>query len=204
MDGTLDQKEKEIRELWRTPGFAGAFTGLATFRSSLALDKNIHVSKKKLFNIMQHDEDFVLETKRKRKHFQRRKFLVHGFSSVWQADLAEMPVVNSFVGFLCCIDVFSRNIYCALLKSKEATVVRAAFRHLFKEAKSKPEKLETDRGSEFQGNKSFFKSQQIFYKIKVGKNKAAFAEHAIQVRKKINQKKLLSLKLFLSDSFLDG
>ncbi len=77
-----DETKKQILKLWRTPSFAGSFTGLATFQSLLALDKNIHISRTRLFQIMQRDEDFVLETKKRRKTFPRRKMIVHGFGKL--------------------------------------------------------------------------------------------------------------------------
>ena len=183
MAGMLSPAKKRlIRSLWRKPGFPGAFTGLSTFRASLALDKNIHVSRTNLFHIMQRDNDFILETKRRRKKIPRRKLIVHGFATIWQSDIAEMPAYGEYNSFLCCIDLFSRNIYCRSLKSKQAKDVKEAFLDIFREVKVTPQQLETDRGSEFLGNRRFFAKQQIFYKIKVGKNKASFAEHAIQVR----------------------
>ncbi len=184
MSAISEETKEQILSLWRKPGFPGAFTGLATFRTALALNKDIHLSKSQLFNIMKNDEDFVLETKRRRKQFPRRKLVIHGFGSVWQSDIAEMPLINDYIGFLCCIDLFSRNIYCKSLKSKEAKAVKVAFQEIFKQAGIKPQQLETDRGSEFLGNRSFFLKQQFFFKIKVGKNKASFAEHAIQVKQK--------------------
>ena len=183
-DDIPDETKKKIRELWRKPGFPGAFTGLSNFRATLALDKNIHLSRIKLFHIMQDDEDFILETKRKRKQIPRRPLVVHGVASVWQADIGEMFTFNKFKSFLCCVDFFSRRIFCHLLETKSAKEVRLAFKKIFKEAGMRPQTLETDRGTEFLANRNFFRNHQIFHKIKIGKNKAAFAEHAIQVRKR--------------------
>ncbi len=47
----------------------------------------------------------------------------------------------------------------------------------------KPEKLECDQGGEFTGNRSFFKKEKIFFKIKIGRNKASFAEYGIHLVK---------------------
>ncbi len=144
---------------------------------------------------MEGDEDFILETKRRRKRFKRRKLVVHGFASVWQSDLAEMPEFNSYVGFLCCIDLFSRNIYCEALKSKKAEQVKENFKQIFSRVGMKPNSIETDRGSEFIGNKAFFRKEKIYLSFKVGRNKASFAEHAIQVGYTFFMKSLSKLKL---------
>ena len=172
---------EEIRKLWRTKTFPGAFSGLANFKVALATNKNIQISSKQLFSIMKTDEDFILETKRRRKRFNRRKLIVHGFATVWQSDVGIMPEFNSYVAFLCCIDLFSRNIYCAALKTKTAEEVQKKFKEIFSRVGFKPNKLETDRGSEYVGSKDFFQKEEIYLTFKVGRNKASFAEHAIQV-----------------------
>ena len=173
--------KKIILKLWRTPTFSGAFSGLSNFKTCLAMDKHIFISRADLFEIMRHDEDFILETKKRRKRFPRRKLFVHGFATLWQADLAQMTLFEKYKGFLCCIDLFSRNIYCYPLTSKSPKQVAQAFRKIFKVANAKPKQLETDKGVEFTANKSFFKKEKIYFKTKIGANKASFAEHAIQV-----------------------
>ncbi len=177
-----EKEKKKIRALWRTPGFSGSFVGLANFRVALANEKDLHFTNSELFNIMKEDQDFILETKRRVKKINRRELTVHGFCSVWQADVGDMFPYNKFKGFLCCVDLFSRNIYCRALRSKKSTEIEKHFRDIFKAVGFKPHKLETDRGSEFLGSKAFFRAEKIVYKIKVGANKASFAEHGIQVR----------------------
>ena len=85
--------------------------------------------------------------------------------------------------FLLCIDVFSHQIFCEPLKTKKASEVRSAFKKIFIRAAIRPEKLETDQGKEFQANSKFFRSQKIFFKFKIGRNKASFAEYAIHLVK---------------------
>ncbi len=172
---------KKIRLLWRTPSFPGSFSGLSNFALALK-GKNIQLTKHEVFDIMKTDQDFILETKKKRKRFQRRKLMVHGFGNIWQADIGDMIPFRGYKSFLCCVDLFSRNIYCKKLKSKTATAVKNKFQQIFNEVGFAPEKLETDRGSEFIGNRLFFKERNVFFKTKTGANKAAFAEHAIQVK----------------------
>ncbi len=177
-----EKEKKKIRALWRTPSFAGSFSGLANFRTSLATEKDIHLSHSELFNIMKEDENFILETKKRVKRFKRREMVVHGFATVWQADIGDMFQFNKVSSFLCCVDIFSRNIYCRMLRTKKSIEVQKKFLEIFEGVGMKPHKLETDRGSEFQGSKAFFLKEKIVYKVKVGANKASFAEHGIQVR----------------------
>ena len=153
--------KKRIWKLWRDPKFSGSFCGLSTFQLALK-QQHISISKEELFKIMSTDVDFILETKRRRKRFLRRKMKVHGFAVLWQVDLGDMFPYEDYKSFLCCIDIFSRNIYCRPLKSKTAKTVQKKFIEIFKEAGMRPEKIESDRGSEFIGSRSFFKENKIF------------------------------------------
>ena len=171
--------DEEIIELWKDPSFTGSFSGVANFARALELEKNVTISRRRLFEILRKDEDFLLETRKIRKHFPRRSMNLHGYGKLFQSDVAFMMPVNNYIGFLLCIDIFSRKIFCELLQSKRAEDIRQAFNNIFKEAKVIPEKLETDQGTEFRGNKAYFLKNGIFFKEKFGKNKASFAEHSI-------------------------
>ncbi len=92
--------------------------------------------------------------------------------------------IDNFIGFLICVDVFSRKIFCRAIKSKSSESVRRAFRKIFRTIDDKPDVLETDQGSEFVSNAQFFKDEKIFLKFKRGPNKASFAENAILLVKR--------------------
>ncbi len=178
------EKIKKIISLWKTPTFAGSYLGLSSFQMALKLDQNIDISRKDLRDIMQTDEDFLLETRKIKKMFPRREMNSHGFCSTWQSDVGFMFTIDSYIGFLVCVDVFSRKIFCRAIKSKTAESVQKAFLKIFRMVNDKPDVLETDQGSEFLGNKTFFKEEKIFLKFKTGANKASFAENAILLIKR--------------------
>ncbi len=183
--GTPSEATKQkILKLWRTPEFPGSYLGLSNFRLALKLDKNIDISRHELRKIMQTDEDFLLETRKIKKTFPRRPMNTHGFCATWQSDLAFMFPYQNFIGFLICIDIFSRQIFCQSLKSKSSQAVQKAFKIIFQKCGDKPDVLETDQGSEYVGNKEFFKKEKIYLKWKIGLNKASFAENAILIVKR--------------------
>ncbi len=175
--------DEELIQLWKNPKFSGSFSGITNFRAALAVEKDIHVSKAKLFSILRKDPDILLETKKKLKKIPRRSMMVHGVGILWQCDLAEMHEINGKKYFLLCIDVYSHKLYCEALQTKSAKEVRNAFKKIFNVAQLKPEKIESDQGGEFRGNKVFFQQQKIFFKVKIGRNKASFAEYAIHLVK---------------------
>ena len=177
-----DRLRNKIIKLWKTPSFSGSASGLSTFQDALK-EKGIKISYNQLYVIMRDVPDYITTTRPIRR-YPRRKMIVHGYGNLWQADLAEMPHDGDFRYFLLCIDIFSRKIFCRPLKSKTSLEVRNAFEEIFEEAHSVCNKLETDQGTEFKGNKKYFKEKKFFFRFKTGLNKASFAEHAIYLVKR--------------------
>ena len=165
-------KQNEILELWRDPNFSGSYSGLANFQSCLQNEKNIYLSRNELLQILKKDRNYVLEMRKVPKVIERRGMNIHGYGNLFQADVGILFEHDNYIGFLLCIDVYSRRIFCEKLKSRTKEEVQKAFKNIFLEAAVKPEKIETDAGGEFVGNKLFFEKEKIFFKIKTGANKA--------------------------------
>ncbi len=162
----------KIRQLWRDPKFSGSFSGLVNFQTALKFEKNINISRKKLYDILSKDRNYLLEMRKIKKRIKRRPMNIHGYCVLWQCDIGQLFRHGEYSAFLLCVDVFSKRLFCRPLKSKKAENVEKAFTSIFLEAGMKPEKIETDQGSEFQNERQFFKKQKIFFKIKIGINKA--------------------------------
>ena len=79
--------------------------------------------------------------------------LPKNFDKIWAADLVEMQKYSKwnkgFKYLLMVIDVFSKYGWIVPLKDKKTESVSLAFVTIFKKSKRKPEKLWTDKGSEF-------------------------------------------------------
>ena len=85
-----------------------------------------------------------------RRRFPKRRVISYGIDNIWAADLVEMGKFSSKKGIkylLMVIDVFSKFGWIRPLKDKRGQTVADAFRSIF--AKRKPQKLWTDKGSEF-------------------------------------------------------
>ena len=99
-----------------------------------------------------------------RKKFLRRKTVVAGIDTQWQADLADMSKLSKFNDkhrySLCIIDVFSKYACVVPIKYKTGKTFVIAFKSVLKNGRS-PKSLQTDKGTEFK-NKEF----QIFLKTK--------------------------------------
>ena len=70
MDKEKDQAAK-IRQLWRDPKFAGSFSGLENFKLLLKLDKDIDISREKLYNILKKDRNYILEMRKIKKKIDK-------------------------------------------------------------------------------------------------------------------------------------
>ncbi|MEY2711042.1 MAG: Integrase core domain, partial [Actinomycetota bacterium] len=90
-------------------------------------------------------------------------FAAEAENSRWQADLAEMPDTRPpigrgvlqhpkarRIGFLLCVDVYTRKAYTELLSNKTAAEIAAAFARIVARARA-PASVFTDAGGEFKG-----------------------------------------------------
>jgi|688.fasta_scaffold29059_7 hypothetical protein len=175
--------DQEIAEKYSDIDFPGSFSGARNFQMFLKTDLNEDVDLKRIYTILKNQPFYVISQKPIRR-FPRRPYWVPGFGILMQSDIAFMFEKNGFKYFLVLIDVFSRHLYVEALKDKTAATVKKAFQKIFSNFTSPITKLETDQGGEFTGLKSFFKKENIIFKIKTGSNKASFSEHSIYLIKK--------------------
>ena len=79
--------------------------------------------------------------------------MVSGIDKIWAADLADMKALskeNEGVNFLLLvIDTFSKYGWIVPLKNKKAQTIVKALKEIFKESGRRPDKLWTDKGTEF-------------------------------------------------------
>ena len=100
-------------------------------------------------------------------NFRKRRVICNGVDKIWTADLVEIQKYskwNKGVKYLMMvIDVFSKYGWIEPLKDRKTESVSSAFSKIFKKSKRKPEKLWTDKGSEFISKhfKDFLKTHSI-------------------------------------------
>ena len=87
------------------------------------------------------------------RNFRKRRIISYGVDKIWAADLVEIQKYSKWNKgikyLLMIIDVFSKHGWIEPLKDKKTESVSLAFDKIFKKNKRKPEKLWTDKGSEF-------------------------------------------------------
>ena len=94
------------------------------------------------------------------RKFNKRKVYSSFKDNIWGADLADMQLLSKFNKgikyLLCVVDLFSKYAFVVPLKDKKGISIVHAFQSILNKAKTKPNKIWVDKGSEFY-NASFKK-----------------------------------------------
>jgi hypothetical protein len=102
-----------------------------------------------------------------RHRFPRERVYVPGIDVQWQADLSDLSALKRYNRqyrfLLCVIDVFSKYAWVTPLKDKTGKTLVRAFEGILKTSKRRPQRLQTDKGTEFLNSKfrAFLKSLDI-------------------------------------------
>ena len=172
-----------LNTIYTTPGQAGAFSS-----SPNILKKELQ----KQFNIENVTTDQIKEWlqsqfshsvhKQVSIRFKRNPIIAPRIHAQWQANLCFLDSLSKYnKGFkviLVVIDVVSRFAWAVLMKSKSAIATTEAFRSILEKSKIVPEKLQTDKGTEFLNQKfqSMLKEYGIDFFTTYSDTKAAIAE----------------------------
>ena len=88
-----------------------------------------------------------------RKQLKRSRVVVNGMDEKWQADLVDVQALkeenDGFRYLLTVMDVLSKYAWVVPLKNKTCKSLVEAFDHIFKQDERIPERLQTDKGTEF-------------------------------------------------------
>ncbi len=141
--------------------------------------KNITLSDIKLW--LEKQDSYSLHKAVKYK-FQRRSILVSHIDDTWQIDLVDMIKLKrqnkGHCYLLTCIDVFSKFAWVIAIKNKQAKTVTDAFKSILLNSKRKPNKIHSDKGSEFKSNlfQELLKNKNIKFYTTENETKACVVE----------------------------
>ena len=155
--------EEKLNNIYYDPKDSASFsTEEKLYKAAIIQDPSITRSQVKDYLLNQFTHTLH---KPARKKFQRNRIVVSGPEEQMQADLVDMQMFsnenNGFKYILTAIDVFSKKAFAVLLKDKSANNIKIAFEEILK--KTSPQKIQTDRGTEFKNNivESFFAKHNI-------------------------------------------
>lgn len=148
---TKEEALKQLQKFWVTPGHKLAFAGLTNlyqhYKGLLTLQEiknflarqRVYVTHKETKKVRHRNPYFI---------FERRKILEGDLIDFKDPKLIRANLNMKYL--LVTIDVFSRKVWCRLLKTKSAAHVVPAFRDILQDVKkgaSYPEVVLTDRGN---------------------------------------------------------
>ena len=170
----------DFETVYLNPSKVGSFGGVEQLRKETGRDPTTWLQSQNAYTL----------NKPVRKKFKRRKYIVKGIDSLWQADLADFKAIskwnngNNYV--LVVIDVFSKYLWVQPVKTKTARDVLLAFKKILTGAQRKPESFMTDKGGEFNNwqMKKYCNANGInYYTSQNTETKAAVAERVIRTIK---------------------
>lgn len=176
---------KTLSKIFTDPSSPGGFSGI---------EELYREAKKTIPSLTRKDVKKFLESnltytrnKPRRLRFKRQRTIAAGYMSDVQCDLGDMQkLVKQNRGYrylLVGIDVLSRTVFLAGVKSKTSEAMKKAFEELFRQMPMLPYRIFTDRGTEFTSKEMhrFFGAKNIqIHHSSFSDVKASVAERAIR------------------------
>jgi hypothetical protein len=153
-----------IQKQWETPYLPGSFTNPNKIWKTLSGEENNKIKNKLEVEKVLFGEESYLTTRKAKYRFRRRKVVSPYINYQWDCDVAYLEYRSEntpYIGFLCCIDVFSRKVYACLISRVSSYNIVECFKNIFKEIK--PHKIRTDLGVEFKAKETqkFMENENI-------------------------------------------
>ena len=147
-----------------------------------------HVSPKYLKKWLSKQETYTT-FRPARRTFQRPKVLAFTKNYQWDSDTANMVKYksdnNEYAYFVVFIDIFTRYLYTAPLKTLRGEEMVAVFQRIIRETDETPEILRTDQGSEYKNRpfNNLLNENKIKHLYTYYETKANYAERVIKTIK---------------------
>ena len=145
----------DLASLYRDPKFSASFSGKQRFYQAVKKKyPKANITLKQVDEYLKRDDSYTLHKPvEKIKNF--RRVFTKRIGYLYQIDLVDMQKFKSenkgFAWIIVCIDTFSKKVWCFATKNKSAAATTNALRDLL--TTNKPEKIQTDEGSEFLNQK---------------------------------------------------
>ena len=148
--------DKLIRAAYYDLSSPAAYTGIDRVLKQ-AQKVNPKIRREHVEKYLQGEETYTLHKSARHTRYERLRTIPTGLNSHWQCDLADFRNIKSendnYTYLLVCIDVLSRKIYATPIKSKSPDNMVPAFDRIWAKAGTKPNKLYSDMGLEFQAKR---------------------------------------------------
>ena len=188
-EDSLTEKQKQyLSELYGNPKKVGSLAGPESLYKAARREGKFKFTLKQIKDWLRSSDTYTLHKPLNRK-FKRERVIVGDINQEWQADLADMSWLRkankNFKYFLLVIDVFSKMVRTAPLKSTTGKEVTEAFAKMLPSRKDIPVTLQMDKGSEFVNAtfQNLLKQHKIKHFFTSSELKAMVSERAIKTIK---------------------
>lgn len=173
---------KGLNKIYYDPADPGSFGGVdSLYRRARELGVG-GISRKVVRDYLTGQDAYTLH-KGCRRTYKRNRILVGYIDQQWQADLADLNEIKQYNDgsryLLTVIDCLSKYAWVAPIRTKGSRAVADAWEMILKEsAPRKPQKVQTDKGTEFFNNDvlQLFKKNKIHLFASESDQKAAMVE----------------------------
>lgn len=177
---------KKLAKIYYDPSHHGSFSSVQ--RLWLAADKKI---PRRVVTEWLISQDTFTRHKARRVKFRRNCYILNNIDQLWESDLIVMPAEytehNDGVRYiLVVIDCFSKFLFCEPLERKTTVAIIDGFKKLFEKTKRRCERLQSDKGGEYDSAKfrKFMVTHEITYNTTNNPDiKCAIAERVIRTIK---------------------
>lgn len=175
-----------LKSIYFDPSHEGSYSGVDKLYRAVKNDGRYNLSRGEIKSWLSRQRSYTAH-KPIRRRFKRRRVIVDMKHRQYDADTVSMTryskVNDGYIHILILIDILSRYVWTMALKNLTGLHMVSALRNVFKN--TKPRKLRTDRGSEFNNKhvKAFLKKENVEHFFTANETKANFSERVIKTLK---------------------
>lgn len=181
-----------LKSIYYDSSHPGSYSGIDTLYRAVRKDGKYVLGKSKIRKWLETQDTFVLHRQINRK-IRRRRVIAPNINYQWDVDTAVLKSYtkdnDGYGYFVLAIDVFSRYVRTAPLKSLKGKEMASVLRSMFDDGPL-PRKMRTDQGSEYRNGevKRLLKEKQVEHFHTQNELKASYAERAIKtIKSKISR-----------------
>ena len=181
------KQEDYLENIYYNPKSVVSFSGPDKLFRFVKKNKKFNITRKNIIKWIQSQENYTTNRLVELK-FKRRRVIAPFIDYMWDSDTASLNDYRKENGgmgyFVVIIDIMSRYVWTQSVKTPNGREVRAFFEKVFK-TKRIPEKVRTDKGTEFSNEimEKFFEKYNVHHFVTQNEVKANYAERVIRTLK---------------------
>ena len=183
-----DEEDRILTDVYYNLRSPVAFSGMQKIYKFLKMKGVDSIKPRKLKAWLSRQEPYTSHHLTRRR-FQRPRVIAFSLNYQWDSDTANMSSYrehnDGYSHFVVFIDIFSRFLYTAPMKTLTGREMVYVMNDLFQNTTDKPKNLRSDQGSEYKNNqvKKFLRDNRVNHIFTYYETKANYAERVIKTIK---------------------